>query len=115
DLGGRDARVGVQVGVWNVAVPVEVVLLDVRQDPGQPAPVGGPCVVAPVAGHERVVGQVAVCSLVIVAGKGELLEVVAATGPVGRFAHALDGWQQHGDQHGNDGDDDQQFDQGKPG
>src|SRR5260370_82449 len=49
--------------------------------------------------------------MITVAAKGQLLEVVAAPRPVGRFAHLLDGRQQESDQHRDDGNDDQQLDE----
>jgi hypothetical protein len=45
----------------------------------------------------------------------DLLEVVGALHLVGRLADLLDGRQEQADQHGDDGDDDQQLDQGVGG
>ena len=43
--------------------------------------------------------------------QAELLEIVAAPGPAGRFANFLHRGQQQADQDGNDRDHHQQFDQ----
>src|SRR5436305_1315307 len=47
----------------------------------------------------------------VVHGQADLLEVVGALEARGRLAHLLDGGEQEADQHGDDGDDDQQLDQ----
>ncbi len=52
--------------------------------------------------------------MVIVNRQADLLEIVLALRPAGRFAGLLDSGQQQGNQHGNNGDDDEQFDEGKP-
>jgi hypothetical protein len=49
--------------------------------------------------------------VVVVAGEGELFEVVLALHAVGRLAHLLHGGQQQPDEDGNNGDHDQQFDE----
>jgi hypothetical protein len=46
-------------------------------------------------------------------GDSELLQLVLALHPGRRFADFLDGREQQTDQDGNDGDDDQQFDERK--
>jgi hypothetical protein len=46
-------------------------------------------------------------------GQADLLEVILAAHATRRLADLLDRGQQQRDQHGDDGDDDQQFDQGK--
>jgi len=43
----------------------------------------------------------------------QLMEVVQAFHPPRRFPRVLDGRQQHGDQHSDDRDNDQQFDEGE--
>jgi len=48
---------------------------------------------------------------VVVAGQGELLEIVLATQAVGRPARLLDGGQQQPDQDGDNGDVHEQFNQ----
>ena len=53
--------------------------------------------------------------MVVVDGQPELLEVVLAGGPGGRLADLLHRGQQQPDEHGDDGDDDQQFDQRERG
>jgi len=50
---------------------------------------------------------------VVVEGEADLFEIVVALSPARRFPRLLNGWEQEGDQHGDDADDDQQFDQGK--
>ena len=50
---------------------------------------------------------------VVVDGQADLLHVVDALGAAGRLAGRLHGWQEQRDQDGNDGDDDQQFDEGE--
>ena len=45
--------------------------------------------------------------------QGDLLEIIQATHTAGRFASLLHGGQQEGNQNGNDGDDDQKFDEGE--
>src|SRR5205085_9410286 len=52
---------------------------------------------------------------VVVDGDTQLLEVVGALDAHGRVAHSLNGRQQHADQDGDDGDDDQQLDEGEGG
>jgi hypothetical protein len=49
-----------------------------------------------------------------VAGERELLQVVLALHATGRLADLLDRGEEQPDQDGNDGDDDQQFDEGEP-
>src|SRR5438552_2845562 len=53
--------------------------------------------------------------MVIVASQSQLLEVVLAFGACGLRSHLLHGWNQQSNQNGNDGNDDQQFNQGKSG
>src|SRR5207249_2276497 len=80
--------------------------LEERQDqhgPGTPA-----TTVRPNPRGEHVVAVV-----VIVHGQTELLEVVLAAHAVGRLAHALHRRQQQTDEHGNDGDDHQELDEGE--
>src|SRR5207248_1212311 len=54
-------------------------------------------------------------ALVVVDGEGDLLEVVEALGPGRGGADLLDRGQQQPDKDGDDGDDDEQFDQRKSG
>jgi hypothetical protein len=49
------------------------------------------------------------------AGGAHLLEAVDAIAAAGRFASGLDGRQQQGHQHADDGDHDQQLDEGETG
>ncbi len=44
-------------------------------------------------------------------GQHDLLEIVGALGTAGSLSGRLHGWQQQRNQHGDDGDDDQEFDQ----
>jgi hypothetical protein len=44
--------------------------------------------------------------VVAVPGEGDLPELVGALGATGRFAGGLDGRQQQGDEHADNGDDD---------
>src|SRR5262249_12960862 len=87
--------------------PVEVVLLDVRQDVGRPA-------VDPVRvrvvqrGREPTLGVVET-----VQGQAELLEVVAALQACGRLADLLDGGQEQADEDGYDRYHHQKLDQGE--
>src|SRR5262249_28772820 len=46
-------------------------------------------------------------------GDADLLEVVGTLGAVGGLPHFLHGREQQADQHGDDGDDDEQLDQGE--
>jgi hypothetical protein len=46
-------------------------------------------------------------------GQANLLEIVLALGTVRSLADFLHGWNQQGDQNGDNGDDDQQLDEGK--
>jgi len=46
--------------------------------------------------------------------EADLVRIVAANDPARRGAHLLDGRQQQADEDGDNGDDDQQFDQRKP-
>ena len=48
--------------------------------------------------------------MIAVHGDTQLLQVVGATHPVGRLAHLLHGWDKKSDEHGDDGDDNEQFD-----
>jgi hypothetical protein len=79
------------------------VLLDVREQENQ-----GADLLAIPARRER-----SERALIVLGRQTDLLEVVAATHAVGRFADLLDGGEQEADQHGNDGDDHQQLDQRK--
>src|SRR5262249_4642762 len=63
---------------------------------------------APVARRGR---QVLVGVVEVVKRQADLLQVVGARRPRGGFADLLDGGQQQADEHGDDGDDDQQLDQ----
>src|SRR5262249_15343981 len=56
-------------------------------------------------------GHLAVRVVAVVAGEGNLLEVVGTLGAIGSLANLLDRWQQQGDQDANDGNDHQQLDQ----
>src|SRR5581483_9177486 len=95
-----------------IAAPVLIearrrVFFDVGQDqhtPGPPAAAAGPHV-----GRKKLVRIVK-----IVRGDAELLEIVLALRPRGRLAHFLHGGNQQGDQYGDDGDHDKQFNQRKP-
>ncbi len=49
--------------------------------------------------------------MIVVAGQGQLLHLVDAFRPAGGFASGLDGGEEQGDEHANDGDHDQQFDE----
>ena len=51
---------------------------------------------------------------VIVDAEAELLEVVSARGPAGRFPSCLHGRQQEAHERANDGDHDQEFHEGEP-
>jgi hypothetical protein len=51
--------------------------------------------------------------MVVVQRQANLLEIVLALGPAGRFASLLNCRQQQGDEYGNDGDDNQQLDERK--
>src|SRR5262249_16070987 len=59
--------------------------------------------------REMVVGVV-----VVVQGEADLFEVVGAAHAVGGLADLLHGGQEQANQDANNGDDDQQFNQGKP-
>jgi hypothetical protein len=48
--------------------------------------------------------------LVLVESEAELFEVVGAAHAIGGFAHLLHGGKKQSQQHGDDGDDDEQFD-----
>src|SRR5262249_37832152 len=94
---------------------VQVVLFDVGQQVGRPAParpdvvVGGAVgvrVAIDVAGREAVVGVV-----VVVQGQADLLEVVRTLHACGGLADLLHGRQQQPDEDADDGDDDQKLDQ----
>ena len=56
-------------------------------------------------------GQAVVCADVVVESEADLLEVVGALDAPGRFSRRLDGRQEQRDQHGDDGDDDEELDQ----
>src|SRR5262249_9064476 len=83
--------------VWELRLnpPVEVRLLDVRQQIYYPIPPW----------------ELFIRILVVVKCQRDLLEVVLALHPRRRFAHLLDGRQQHTDEYSNDGDDHQQLNQ----
>src|SRR5437660_826408 len=49
--------------------------------------------------------------MIVMDGQPHLFEVVAAAGAVGGLAHLLDGGQKKSNQDGNDGNNDQQFDE----
>jgi hypothetical protein len=53
--------------------------------------------------------------VVVVNRQADLLKVIAAAHPSSRFACGLNGWQKQANQDTNDGDDNQQLDQSKPG
>src|SRR5436309_1431614 len=89
---------------WNASG--RVVLLDVRQQVekvGAKHPVTGRRII-PDDGR-----QMPKRVMVIVRGQAKLLHVVGALDPAGGLADLLDGGQQQADQHGDDGNDDQQL------
>ncbi|MEZ5951792.1 MAG: hypothetical protein R3C12_21785 [Planctomycetaceae bacterium] len=51
--------------------------------------------------------------MIVMQGQPQLLKVVLARTPPGRFTGLLDSRQQQGDQDGNDRDDDEKLDQGE--
>jgi hypothetical protein len=55
--------------------------------------------------------QMLMCVMIMVGGQAELPQIVAALDPMGGLADSLHRWQQQTDQDGNNGDDDQQFDE----
>src|SRR5262249_20535291 len=68
----------------------------------------------PHAGPTLVAGREApVATLVVVQGEADLLQVVHALGPPGRFPGRLHRREQQGDEDGDDGDDDQQLNEGE--
>src|SRR5262249_50231148 len=107
DVGRRRGDGG---AAGDVAGVVQRALLDVRQDARQPAPAVDVARAVAVAGA-GVGGEEVVVVVVGVDGDAQLLEVVLAGGGRGRLTHLLDGRQQQADQHGDDGDDDEQLDQ----
>src|SRR5262249_44974317 len=60
------------------------------------------------------VREVANQVMMVMERDADLFEVVGARGPVRRLAYLLHGGQEQSDQDADDGNDDQQFDQGKP-
>src|SRR5439155_20515164 len=83
----------------------EVLLLDVRKNGGSP----------PVRRDTGTVlkrhGEASLLVVVRVQGQPKLLEIVAARHTVGRFPYLLDRRQKQADQHGDDGDDDEELNQ----
>jgi hypothetical protein len=77
-------------------------LFDEGQYAERPAPPRG------VLGADHV-GTIDV--VVVLQPQSQLLQVVDALTPTGRLASGLHGWEQQGNQHGDDGDDNEQFDQ----
>src|SRR5262249_30164135 len=59
----------------------------------------------PGGGAQAVARQALVDVVVHVAGQADLVQVVGALNAVGGGTHLLDGGEQQGDQHGDDGDD----------
>src|SRR5262249_1421271 len=96
-----------------VRVPdaVPIVLFEVRQQRDEAAE----------ATHFQVVGafdceagrEVAAGVVMVVQGDAELLQIVDAYGAGGGFADLLHGRHKQADQHGNNGDNNQKFDQAK--
>src|SRR2546425_38539 len=74
--------------------------------------VASPTMIAPFAGcvMDAVARTLAERLVIVVDGQAHLLEVVGALNPVRRLADLLHRGEQHGDQDGNDGNDDEQFD-----
>src|SRR5262249_44631962 len=115
----------VRVPDIDVAQLGEVVLLDVREDAGDPAPPGGgvgpaapgalalrPAVVrVEQVDRAAVAGQRVEHVVVAVAGDGQLLDVVAALHTGGGLADLLDGRQEQPDQDRDDRNHHQQLDQ----
>jgi hypothetical protein len=52
--------------------------------------------------------------VVIVQRKSNLLQIIAALHPIGRFANLLDGGEKETNQDRDDGDHDEEFNQGEP-
>ena len=98
-------------GVADIKTVVDRAQFDVRCDETGPGPVA--FVIADI-GVDHINGrQHAERGIVIVNGQAELLEVVFATAAAGCFPRLLDRREEQGNQNRNDGDDDEQFNQGK--
>src|SRR5262249_22717105 len=115
EVGVRGGRVaghlehpGVGAGVVHDG-PVEVVLLEVREQGEEER----------VALAAVVVGQVGQAAAVAgseeVGRQADLVQVVAAAEAVGRLPHHLHGGDEQADEDGDDGDDDQQLEEGEGG
>src|SRR5262249_60693433 len=109
---GRGGGGRVLDGPVEVDLAENIVLLDVGQQVGGPAParcrVGGPVAVracGPVAGRQGLVSVV-----VVVQAQADLVEVVAALDAGGGRADVLHGGHQRPEENGTDGDDGEQHD-----
>jgi hypothetical protein len=80
-----------------------------RDEPGRTKAVGG-VVVRRVGGTiASAVGKIEEGVVIVLQAQAKLLDIVAATHPPGGLAGCLDGRQKEGDQHPDDGDDDEQL------
>ena len=94
---------------WAVKVDqaVKVFLFHVRQNPCRHTPINSSACVS-------VITQSWIkthCGFVVCKSDADLADIVGAFQPVGCFPYLLDGRNQQTNQYGNDGDDNQQFDQ----
>src|SRR5207249_8044527 len=110
----------------NASQLIQVVLFEVGQQAREPAPAWGTDAAAsgtlPLRASivrveqvefAAVAGQRVVHVMVIVAGQGQLLEIVTTGHPGGRFANLLDRGQEQTNQNSNDGNYHQQLDERK--
>ena len=95
--------------------PVDVILLDVRQDVVEEISLLVDSTVLRSRSISAERRELVVCRMVVVQANPNLLQVVLTLGPSGGFAHFLNGREQESDENRDDRDDDEQFDQRKAG
>ena len=114
-LSGAHADVGGSVNALSeVDVVVDVLLFEIRQDLNQPTHVGLSCVLFAEDGAGRVLSprrQHLMPQHVVLQSETDLHQVVLALRPSCGFARLLNGGKQQCDQHGDDGDHDEQLNQ----
>lgn len=110
--GGNVPTEGVAGGrVAHIEFAVDRAQFDIRRKEGGPGPVS--FVIADVGVDHIDGGEHAERGIVIVNGQADLLEVVFTTAATGCFPCLLDRREEECNQDGNNGDDDEQFNQGE--
>ena len=102
---GNAPIVAVQVRLIDIEPSKEALIFHIGQNQGRPGE---------AAGEHSNRKHVAPLVLVVLAGGRQFAQVICAAGTIGGFPRRLNGRQQHGRQHADDGNHHQQLDEGEP-